>query len=123
MMRQFFQGVPAELSEAAEVDGSGVFKTFFRIILPLSTSMMLTVFLFSFAWSWTDDFYSSLFFTDFNLLNKIVHVSRGLFGSQSMSVSIRLNTAALLIVVPLLIVYIIAQKRFVQGIESSGIVG
>ena len=45
MMRQFFHGVPDELEESAYVDGSGTFRTFFRIILPLSIPMMITIFL------------------------------------------------------------------------------
>ena len=68
MLRQFFTGVPDALEESAYIDGSGVFHTFFTIILPLSIPMMVTVFLFAFCWQWTDDFYTELFFTT----NKIV---------------------------------------------------
>ena len=62
LMRQFFKGVPDELEESAYVDGSGVFRTFFTIILPISVPMMITVFLFAFSWQWNDDFYTTLFF-------------------------------------------------------------
>ena len=72
LMRQFFKGVPDELEESAYVDGSGVFRTFFQIILPLSVPMMITVFLFSFSWQWTDEFYASVFLpAKFGSLNKI----------------------------------------------------
>lgn len=63
MLRQFFKGVPDELEESAYIDGSGTFRTFIQIILPLSVPMMITVFLFAFSWQWTDDFYTTLFFT------------------------------------------------------------
>ena len=56
LMRQFFKGVPDELEESAYVDGSGTFRTFFSIIIPLSVPMMITIFLFSFSWQWTDNF-------------------------------------------------------------------
>ena len=49
IMRQYYQGVPDELEEAAYVDGSGVFKTFIRIIVPLSVPMLITIFLFAFS--------------------------------------------------------------------------
>ena len=75
MMRQFFRGVPDELEESAYIDGSGVFRTFIQIILPLSVPMMITVFLFAFSWQWTDDFYTNLFFvtSDTNLLVKLIN--------------------------------------------------
>ena len=61
MMRQFFRGVPDELEESAYIDGSGTFRTFVQIILPLSIPMMITIFLFAFSWQWTDDFYTNMF--------------------------------------------------------------
>ena len=64
MMRQFYRGVPDELEESAYIDGAGSLYTFFKIIIPLSIPMMVTIFLFSFSWQWTDQFYTSLFFTD-----------------------------------------------------------
>ena len=59
IFRQFYKGVPDELEEAAYIDGTGVFETFFRIIMPLSVPMMTTVFMFSFSWQWTDTFYTA----------------------------------------------------------------
>lgn len=129
MMRQFFGGVPNELSEAAEVDGSGVFRTFFSIMLPQAGSMMLTIFLFSFSWSWTDQYYSSIFFPNMDVLSKVignaatVTINNSPLQSGTMLSSVMLNTAAVLVIAPLLIIYLFAQKRFIQGVESSGIVG
>ena len=74
-MRQFFHGVPDELEESAYVDGSGTFRTFFQIILPLSIPMMITIFLFSFSWQWTDKFYTELFFSSsggIGLMNDLI---------------------------------------------------
>jgi len=129
MMRQFFRGVPDELEEAAYVDGSGVFKTFIRIIVPLSVPMLITVFLFAFSWQWTDDFYSTMFFTRTGsyMLPNILTVPQSLnttgFEAAEIYSSAIINTAALLIILPLLIVYCFCQKYLVQGIERSGIVG
>ncbi len=129
LMRQFFRGVPDELEEAAYVDGSGVFKTFIRIIVPLSVPMLITVFIFAFSWQWTDDFYTTMFFTRASnyLMPNIVSVpaSLGAAGFEAAGVyeSAIINTCALLIILPLVILYCFCQRYIVQGIERSGIVG
>lgn len=127
IMRQFYTGIPNELSEAAEIDGAGTFRTYYRIMLPLSMNMLVTIFLFSFAWQWTDTFYSGIFFSKFKVLsNTIFQVvfmpEQGVMYGTRLS-SILLNSATLLAIVPLFLFYIVAQKRLVEGVEHSGIVG
>ena len=129
MMRQFFRGVPDELEESAYIDGSGVFRTFFRIVLPLSIPMMITVFLFSFSWQWTDQFYTSLFYNKNKMLmlpHLVGQVPRSLdtdiAASTIYNAAIQ-NTIGLMIIAPLLIVYLFCQRYLVEGIERSGIVG
>ncbi len=129
MMRQFYKGVPDELEEAAYIDGSGVFKTFVRIILPLSVPMMITIFLFSFSWQWTDTFYNGLFFTNTGnyLMPDIIKVPASLsdtgFVAQTLYNSCIANTCGLLIILPLVLIFCFCQRYLVQGIERSGIVG
>jgi len=131
IMRQFFKGVPDELEEAAYVDGAGVFKTFFQIIIPTAIPMMVTIFLFAFTWQWTDEFYVNLFTTEAGpyLMPKIVTVPRSLTTSQeaisasTMYQSAIRNTCGLMIIAPLIVVYLIGQNFLVQGIERSGVVG
>ena len=95
--------------------------------------MMVTIFLFSFSWQWTDDFYSTLFYTStknsiYQLVN-IVQAPRGLLQSPEAIAASTLfteainNTCGLMILAPLLIVYLFAQNALMQGIERSGIVG
>ena len=135
LMRQFFKGVPDELEESAYVDGSGTFRTFLQIILPLSVPMMITVFLFSFSWSWTDIFYSNVFFSGANeaaplLLPQIyeevpLHLDN-LYGDHSgmtLYKTVIDNTAGIMIIAPLVIMYLFCQRYLVQGIERSGLVG
>lgn len=123
MMRQFFRGVPDELEESAYIDGSGVFRTFFTIILPLSVPMMITIFLFSFSWQWTDYFYNDLFFPT----GKIVFLSNftATGGIQEAGAGGAANsaTASMLIIAPLIVMYLFCQRYLIQGIERSGIVG
>lgn len=128
MMRQFYRGVPDELEESAYVDGSGVFRTFLRIIVPLSVPMMVTIFLFSFAWQWTDDFYTTLFFTTtrVTLMPSIIGIPPSLetnYAGQNLYYAAINSTCGLMIIAPLIVVYLFCQKFLVQGIERSGIVG
>ncbi len=127
MMRQYFKGVPDELEESAYLDGYGPFKTFIKIILPLSVPMMITIFLFAFSWQWTDNFYTNLFFTtlDTTLMPSIVQVPKGLdiTMAPTMYGAAINNAAAMLIIAPLIIIYLFCQRYLVQGIERSGIVG
>ena len=58
MIRQFFTGIPKSLEEAAYVDGCSIFKTFWRVILPDAVPILVSCFLFSFVWQWTDTFLS-----------------------------------------------------------------
>ncbi len=128
IFRQFYKGVPDELEEAAYVDGSGTFGTYFKIILPLTIPMMVTVFMFSFSWGWTDTFYSSIFYTSTGplMLANIIKVPASLnimFAASALYNSAVTNTCALLVILPLFIIFLFAQKSLVQGIERSGIVG
>ena len=138
LMRQFFKGVPDELEESAYVDGSGVFRTFFQIILPLSIPMMITIFLFSFSWQWTDEFYASVFLPagdgSDNKIYMMPDVYRLVYlmpemtskkGMPGLSIykNVVENTAGMMIIMPLIIMYLFCQKYLVQGIERSGLVG
>ncbi len=130
IFRQFYKGIPDELEEAAYIDGTGVFETFFRIILPLSVPMMTTVFMFSFSWQWTDTFYTaSPFFTASseplltNIVNKIPPSLRMDYAATTLWESAITNTSGLLVILPLFIIFLFAQRSFVEGIERSGIVG
>jgi len=137
LLRQFFMGVPDELEESAYIDGSGVFRTFFTIILPISIPMMVTVFLFAFSWCWTDDFYtgSTMFF--YGKDEDIPYVLSRAFGRGESSIPSSLNdpnfagndlyksavrnTGGLMIIAPLVVMYLFCQKFLVQGIERSGL--
>ena len=128
MMRQFFRGVPDELEESAYIDGSGTFRTFIQIILPLSVPMMITIFLFAFSWQWTDNFYTTVFFTKASkvLMPNIIAIPKSLdttYAAQNLYESAIRNTCGLLILAPLLVIYIFMQNYLVGGIERSGIVG
>jgi multiple sugar transport system permease protein len=121
MFRQFFINMPKELEEAAYIDGCSTFVTFYKVMLPSAVSLMVTVFLISFSWQWTDTIYSGLFMRGTNVLaNAIQNVNGG--EEEVMKVAYN-NSAAVLSVLPIAMVYIIGQKFFVQSVERSGITG
>jgi len=139
ILRQFYRGVPDELEESSYVDGYGVFKTFFYIILPLSVPMLITVFILSFSWQGTDTFYVNLFLPSGNTLlltstkfwqtmpetletikaAQLVGISSA---GDLYTVAVR-NTAGFLVIIPLIIMYLFCQRKLVQGIEHSGFGG
>ncbi|MBQ8840323.1 MAG: carbohydrate ABC transporter permease [Clostridia bacterium] len=135
MLRQFFRGVPDELEESAYVDGSNTFRTFFSIILPLAIPMLITVFIFAFAWQWTDDFYTSVFFSDgyfdkegaMQFMSSIATKTPPSLKKATEEVALYgsaiTGTSSILVALPLIIAYVFLQNKIVQGIERSGIVG
>ena len=131
LLRQFFRGVPDELEESAYIDGSGTLRTFVQIILPLSVPMLITVFLFAFSWQWTDNFYVDIFYSPNNptvLMPDLLTVPLSLsttneFAGKALYDSAILNTAGIMIIAPLIVMYVFCQKFLVQGIERSGITG
>lgn len=133
MLRQYFRGIPKELEEAAYVDGCGKLKTFVVIMLPDAKPMLTSIFLFSYVWQWTDSFYSSLFLRKFGLLSTAVaglgdslmtHIqnisNRTAFPTTAYTQAI-ISTGTLMVIAPLIIIYLIAQKGFVESLAQAGI--
>ena len=125
LMRQYYIGVPNELLEAAWVDGAGPYKTFFSIVLPMAKSMLIVIFALSFAWQWTDTFYSGLLYGDVKLLPSLVSMLKQVKLEQSEYYLdyVRANTGELMAIAPLLLLYCFMQRKIIQGIERSGLVG
>ena len=109
------------------MDGYGIMQTYFKVVLPMSVPMMITIFMFSFSWQWTDTFYSGMFFSDLKVLANTIFSMTSTFHSGSFagnySTSSILQTGVLMAILPLVIIYIFAQKKIIGGIERSGLVG
>lgn len=125
IFRQFFRGIPKEIEEAALVDGAGIFKTFYRIMLPNALPAIVTVLLFSFVWQWNDSYYVSLFFSKVKVLSTQLMDMGSVLGREPDLVyqSMLLNTGVLLLTAPLIIMYFFVQRYFVEGVERTGLVG
>lgn len=129
IFNQFFRGLPKEIEEAAFVDGAGVWYTYFKIMLKNAMPAVITVAVFSIVWQFNDTFYAKLF-----LISEDVVISKRISGLQAlianmdkiMDVTIQelyLHAGIVLIILPIIIIYLLLQKNFIEGVERSGIVG
>ncbi len=131
IFRQFFKGLPRELEDAACIDGCGPLMTFIRVMIPNAASAFLTVFLFSVVWYWNDYYVSTSFFTNTQTVATVLYdldtiLSRALYGDANIKASARelivwKEAGCLMSILPILIMYIVLQKHFTEGIERSGL--
>lgn len=129
--KQTFSALPNEIEEAAKVDGAGMFRTFVSIMLPNALPTIIMCFILSFVWQWNDTFYTSYFAPKLDTLSmKIGDMDRivsNYIGGWELRVSseaqMLMSVGVFLCVLPLIILFVFAQRFFVQGVERSGLVG
>ncbi len=122
LMRQFFKGIPMELEEAALVDGASRFRILFAIILPLSKPVIATVAVFAFLQSY-NDFLQPLIFLNARNNWTLALGLRALNDVQQTGQWELLFAASTAVLVPILVIFIFAQRYFVQGIATTGFGG
>ena len=130
---QFFSSYPKSLDEAAQIDGAGRIRIFTRIALPMAVPAIVVCFLFSFIWTWNNTTqvaqYSMGAVTTLPMhLEQFVDRFNKLYSSSQFSTGGALNEAirlagTLLTILPLVVLYLILQKQFVESIERTGITG
>ncbi|MEH6993547.1 carbohydrate ABC transporter permease [Neobacillus drentensis] len=130
---QFFRMVPKALEEAAQIDGAGHFRIFFTIALPMAVPAIIISFLFSFVWYWNETYLAAIYFGDalttlplqlqkfVATYEKMFPAEMGLDGNQ-LNEGIKM-AGTILSILPLLVVYFITQRWFVEGVDRSGITG
>ncbi|MGP4806267.1 carbohydrate ABC transporter permease [Agrobacterium cavarae] len=122
VMRQFFVTLPAELEEAARVDGLGRFKIFRKIALPLAKPALASVAIFTFLHSWNLFLEPIVFLSSadkFTLPQALTQYTDA-YGGPMWNIQL---AAATLTALPVLVVFIIAQKQFVEGLAHTGLKG
>jgi multiple sugar transport system permease protein len=143
---QFFRGLPKELEEAAYVDGAGYLRIFRSIVLPASKPGIVSVGVLSFIWNWNDTYFPGLFNpTNRYFRLRLSELSAPSGGTSNVQLAIGNNISkipptiarltsqpydaliitvcTLLTILPLIILFFIVQKQFVEGVERSGITG
>jgi multiple sugar transport system permease protein len=120
LLRQFFMGIPKELSEAARVDGAGHWTTFWRVIVPLSKPALALVALFHFIYVWNDFLAPLIFITkpDQRTLALGLQLYQSKAGLTPWNL---LMAASTMVVAPVLVLFLLTQRAFVRGIAAEGL--
>ncbi|MCA1319671.1 carbohydrate ABC transporter permease [Bacillus tianshenii] len=128
---QFFKMLPKALEEAAQLDGAGFLRIFFTIALPMAGPAIIISFLFSFVWYWNETYLASIYFgnalTTLPLeLQKFVATYQQMFPQEGDSSEINEGikmAGTVMTILPMLLVYLVTQRWFVEGVDRSGIAG
>lgn len=120
LMRQFIQGLPDELFEAAKIDGAGEFRIFWRIVLPLCRPILATLGIFVFLWHWNDFLWPLIMGRSSSMWTLTVGIQS--LQAESVPLSVRL-AGSVVALVPIFLVYLVAQRQVQEGVASSGIKG
>jgi len=121
LLRQFFLTVPSELADAARVDGANPWVIFRRIYLPLSKPVLATLAIFTFMWSWNDLISPLIYLRD--LPDYTTTVGLAFLQGQFVGKWPEMMAGAMVSLVPMVILFVVAQKFFVRGIAISGLKG
>ena len=120
LMRQFIQGLPDELFEAARIDGASEMRIFLRIVLPLCKPVLATLGIFVFLWHWNDFLWPLIIAKSNAMFTLTVGISSLQQQSVPLSVMLAGSVVALL---PIFMAYLIAQRYVQEGVTGSGIKG
>lgn len=131
IFNNFFHMIPHVLDEAAMIDGAGPLKVFYHVVIKMSLSTILVVFLFSFVWNWNETYITGTLLRDsIELLPSKLSLFNSEFDSMASASgsAFKINeaykmAATFISIAPLLVLYAFVQKRFIQGIENTGITG
>jgi len=119
LMRQFFRTIPEELSEAARIDGCSEWRIFWRIIIPLSTPVLVVVALFHFIFVWNDFLAPLLYLTRKDTYTLALALQS--YESQNGGVQWHyLMAASAVTILPVIVLFLFAQKTFIRGIATTG---
>lgn len=122
LIRQFFLGIPRDLSEAARIDGCSEWRICWQVVLPLAKPALTVVGLFSFLFVWNDFMGPLIYLTDpehFTLALGLQSYERALGGTE---INL-LMAGATLMVAPILVLFLAAQRTFIEGISLTGLKG
>lgn len=122
LIRQFMYGIPDVLLEASRIDGAGDFKIFFSIVTPMCKPIMIAVGLFTFTANWNDFLWPSIAINNLDKLTLTagLQLAKGVYGTKVAHMS----AIAVVAIVPMIILFLITQKYFMNGISiSSGVKG
>jgi len=121
LMRQFFLTIPRDFEEAAKLDGAGYFKTYWKVMLPLTGPALAAITILSFQGTWNDFFWQLLILQDQSKYTLPVGISAfvGVYKTNWPD----LMAASTIAILPIALVYIVFQRYFIAGVTSAGVKG
>ncbi|HEY3079642.1 MAG TPA: carbohydrate ABC transporter permease [Chloroflexota bacterium] len=122
LFRQFFSAIPRDLEDAAEVDGCGKFRIFWQIFLPNSLPAVTASAIFCFTWVWGDWLYPKLFLND-QITTLAVRLATSYVNPQNLPLYTVTMAGVVLYVLPMVLVFFLAQKYIIQGVVTTGLKG
>jgi multiple sugar transport system permease protein len=121
LLRQFFRSLPVELEEAARIDGASRLGVLFKIVLPLSGPVLATVAVVTFLWTWNDFLWPLV--TIYSPNNMTLQLGLTTFQGAHQTNTHLLMAANVMSVLPVLLLFVLAQRFFIRGIATSGLKG
>jgi multiple sugar transport system permease protein len=121
LLRQFFRTLPIELEEAARIDGASRLGILFKIVLPLSGPALATLAVIMFLWTWNDFLWPLV--TIYNPHNMTLQLGLTTFQGAHQSNTNLLMAANVMSMVPVLVLFLVAQRYFIRGIATTGLKG
>ncbi len=121
LVKQFFMTIPDSFVEAAHIDGAGEFTIFWHVMLPLSKPVIATQIIFSFRFFWNDFFAPLIYITSQHL--KTLPLGMADFATETYTYVGPQMAASFISIIPVMIIFLSAQKYFVEGVASSGVKG
>jgi multiple sugar transport system permease protein len=118
LLRQFFMGIPKELDEAAYIDGASSFQIYLKVILPLSKQSLIVVGLLTFLTNWNDYMAPLIYLSSEKNFTLMLGLNQFIGGYNSQWEL--MMAAATIVIIPSLIIYMFAQKHFIEGIAMTG---
>lgn len=139
LFSQFFKNIPKELEEAALIDGCGFYRTYFRIMIPNAVPIISTVGILSFVWNYGDTYYTNYFNPEGGYMSTLLSSTFTSANKEYIQNALRTwyelplvtdlafdavkQAAVLIFLIPLAVVYLIGQRKLVENMENSGLVG
>jgi len=121
LLRQFFLAIPRELADAARVDGASPWQIYWHVYLPLARPALATLAIFTFMWTWNDLISPLIYLRDTPL--QTLTVGLALFRGQYVGKWPEMMAGAMVSLLPMVVLFVIAQKYFVRGIALTGLKG
>ncbi|WP_456059076.1 carbohydrate ABC transporter permease [Caldanaerobius polysaccharolyticus] len=121
LLRQFFMGIPTELDDAAEIDGASPFQTFYYVLLPQLKTALVAVSIFAFKGYWNDFLGPLIYLTDMNKYTMNLGMYFFMGGVNEAPKWNYLMAMSIVIALPIIVLFFIAQRYFVEGISFTGL--